>query len=95
MSSLAMAVVVCPLPKWNRSFLEKTNKKFNQHQVWSKENNVCLPTELRLLLSDKERLSANVLMLAVGVAMLAGRDRRRSFSFSERSGRFGVSCIEM
>jgi len=45
-----------------------------------------------LLLSDSDRVSANALVLAVGVAMLAGRDRRRSFSFSERNGRLGVSC---
>lgn len=34
-------------------------------------------------------------MPAVGVAMLAGRDRRRSFSISERRGRLGVSCLKM
>lgn len=34
-------------------------------------------------------------MLAVGVAMLAGRDTRRSFSISERRGRLGVSCLKM
>lgn len=52
-------------------------------------------TELRLLLSapDSEWVSAaeNPFILAVGVAMLAGRDKRRSFSFSERRGRLGVS----
>lgn len=49
------------------------------------------PTELRLLLSDRERVSGKFLMLAVGVAILDGRESRRSFSFSERRGRLGVS----
>lgn len=52
-------------------------------------------TEFRLLLSapDSDCVSAaeKPFILAVGVAMLAGRDKRLSFSFSERNGRLGVS----
>jgi len=47
-----------------------------------------------LLLSDSERVSGKFLIVAVGVAMLAGRESRRSFSISERKGRLGVSCYK-
>lgn len=50
--------------------------------------------ELRLLLSslsDWVSVEFRPLMLDVGVTVLHGRDRRRSRSISERSGRFGVS----
>lgn len=55
-----------------------------------------LPMEFRLLLSppDNECVSPDtrVFMLEVGVAMLAGRDNRRSRSISDRRGRCVVSC---
>lgn len=57
----------------------------------SSEVESVVSTELRLLLSDRERVSGKFLILAVGVAMLAGRESRRSFSISERRGRLGVS----
>lgn len=55
-------------------------------------------TEFRLLLSAPDSECASMLlnpfMPVVGVAILAGRDMRRSFSFSERNGRLVVnSCV--
>lgn len=40
-------------------------------------------------------MSPKFLMLADGVGMLTGRERRRSFSFSERSGRLGVNYLNI